>query len=63
MAERVPYLLRLDPEVIEALRKWAGDDMRSLNAEIEYLLRRALREAGRLPGDGSARGSRRPSAP
>jgi hypothetical protein len=49
MAERVPFLLRLDPEVMAALRKWAGDDLRSLNAEIEFLLRRSLRDAGRLP--------------
>jgi hypothetical protein len=49
MAERVPFLLRLDPEVFAALRKWAGDDLRSLNAEIEFLLRRSLQTAGRLP--------------
>jgi hypothetical protein len=50
MAERVPFLLRLDPELLAALRKWAGDDLRSLNSEIEFLLRRALQSAGRLPG-------------
>lgn len=49
MAERVPFLLRLDPEVLAALRKWAGDDLRSLNAEIEFLLRRSLQSVGRLP--------------
>ena len=49
MAERVPFLLRLDPEVLAAVRKWAGDDLRSLNAEIEFLLRRSLQSAGRLP--------------
>ena len=49
MAERVPFLLRLDPEVLAALRKWAGDDLRSLNAEMEFLLRRSLQTAGRLP--------------
>lgn len=49
MAERVPFLLRLDPEVLVAVRKWAGDDLRSLNAEIEFLLRRSLQTAGRLP--------------
>jgi hypothetical protein len=55
MAERVPFLLRLDPEVMAALRQWANDDLRSLNAEVEFLLRRSLREAGRLPrSDGSA---------
>jgi hypothetical protein len=49
MAERVPFLLRLDPEILAALRKWANDDLRSLNAEAEFLLRRSLREADRLP--------------
>jgi hypothetical protein len=47
--ERKPFLLRLDPAVMAALRAWAGDDLRSLNGQIEYLLRRALRETGRLP--------------
>lgn len=49
MAERKSYPLRLDPEVYEALRRWAGDEMRSVNAQIEFLLARALREAGRAP--------------
>ncbi len=49
MAERKPFLLRLDPRTMEALRAWAGDDLRSLNGQIEFLLRRALRDAGRLP--------------
>ena len=49
MAERRPYLLRLDPRTLEALQLWAGDELRSLNAQIEFLLRRALQEAGRLP--------------
>ncbi|NHC13379.1 hypothetical protein G9H71_06245 [Motilibacter sp. E257] len=44
-------LLRLDPGVHEALVRWAGDELRSVNAQIELLLRRALAEAGRLPGD------------
>ncbi|MGW7283053.1 hypothetical protein ACWGIV_33255 [Streptomyces sp. NPDC054844] len=44
-------LLRLDPQVYEALARWAGDELRSANAQIEFLLRRALAEAGRLPGD------------
>ena len=47
--ERKPFLLRLDPATMAALRAWAGDDLRSLNGQIEYLLRRALREVGRLP--------------
>jgi hypothetical protein len=47
MAERKPFLLRVDPELLEALSRWAADDLRSLNGQIEYLLRRALKEAGR----------------
>jgi hypothetical protein len=53
MAERVPFLLRLDPEILAALRRWAGDDLRSLNGEIEFLLRRSLQSAGRLPAAGA----------
>jgi hypothetical protein len=58
MADRVPFLLRLDPEVMAALRKWANDDLRSLNAEAEFLLRRSLREAGRLPVSGASASAR-----
>ena len=47
MAERKPFLLRVDPELHEALQRWANDDLRSLNAQIEFLLRRALQDAGR----------------
>ncbi len=47
MAERKPFLLRLDPDTMAALRAWAADDLRSLNGQIEFLLRRALRDAGR----------------
>jgi hypothetical protein len=46
--ERKAVLLRLDPEVHEALARWASDDLRSTNAHIEWLLRRAVTEAGRL---------------
>ncbi len=48
MAERKPFLLRIDAGVHEALERWAADDLRSLNAQIEFLLRQALVEAGRL---------------
>ena len=48
MAERKPFLLRLDPATYAALERWAADELRSLNAQIEYLLRRALQEAGRM---------------
>ena len=52
MSKREAFLLRLDPKVLEALRRWAADDLRSVNAQVEFLLRRALRDAGRLPGAG-----------
>lgn len=55
MAERKPFLLRIDPGVLEALQKWAADDLRSLNGQIEYVLRRALQSEGRLLAGGSAR--------
>ncbi len=50
MAERKSFPLRLDPVIYEALQRWAAADLRSVNAQIEFLLRRALRDAGRLPG-------------
>jgi hypothetical protein len=56
MAERKAYPLRLDPAVHEALQRWAAAEMRSVNAQIEFLLRRALQQAGRLPASA-------PSAP
>jgi hypothetical protein len=56
-------LLRLDPAVHDALARWAADELRSTNAQIEFLLRRALAEAGRLPGHASRmRGRGRPRA-
>ncbi len=48
MAERKPFLLRIDPTVLDAVQRWANDDLRSLNAQIEFLLRRAVQQAGRL---------------
>jgi hypothetical protein len=47
MTEKKPFLLRLDPEVHKALQKWADDELRSLNGQIEYLLRKALRDSKR----------------
>lgn len=47
MAERKPFLLRIDKDVLDAVQRWADDDLRSLNGQIEYLLRRVLKEAGR----------------
>jgi hypothetical protein len=49
VAERKPFLLRLDPALLEALQAWASDDLRSLNGQIEFLLRQMLKEADRLP--------------
>jgi len=49
VAERKQLLLRLDPAVYEAIAKWASDDLRSVNAQIEYALRLALKGAGRAP--------------
>ena len=47
MAERKSFLLRMDRDVLDALQRWANDDLRSLNGHIEYLLRQSLRAAGR----------------
>ncbi len=47
MAERKPFLLRVDPAVLDAIQRWANDDLRSLNAQIEFVLRRAIQQAGR----------------
>ena len=49
MAERKPFLLRVDRDLLDAVQRWANDDLRSLNAQIEFILRRALRDAGRPP--------------
>jgi hypothetical protein len=57
---RKPFLVRLDPAVLEALSRWAGDELRSLNGQIDYLLRRALQAAGRMPGPEGERGRRDP---
>jgi hypothetical protein len=63
MAERKGILLRLDPAVHDAIARWAADELRSTNAQIEFLLRRALAEAGRMPGSARPmRGQGRPRA-
>jgi hypothetical protein len=49
--ERKKVLLRLDPTIHDAVARWAGDELRSTNAQIEFLLRRALSQAGRLPAN------------
>ena len=51
MAERKPFLLRMDPELLARLQSWASEDLRSLNGHIEYLLRQALLREGRLGPD------------
>ena len=56
MADRKPFLLRIDRKVLEAVQRWADDDLRSLNGQIEFLLRRALRESGREKGNADGRG-------
>ena len=61
MSHRKSTLVRLDPAVHDALARWAADELRSTNAQIEFLLRKALSEAGRLPS--SAREMRRPGRP
>jgi hypothetical protein len=49
VSQRDAFLLRTSPEVLEAVRRWARDELRSVNGQIEYVLRRALRDAKRLP--------------
>ena len=49
MADRKSFLLRIDPAVLEALQRWANDDLRSLNGQIEFVLRDALKRTGRAP--------------
>lgn len=63
MAERKPFLLRLDPETFAALQRWAADDFRSVNGQVEFLLRQALREAGRLTSRPSGTESSGDAAP
>lgn len=48
MAEKKAYPLRINPQVLDAVQRWADDELRSVNAQIEYLLREALRKQGRL---------------
>ena len=59
MPDEKRFLLRLDPALFRALRKWSEDDLRSVNGQIEFLLRRALREAGRIRGDEGKEGAGR----
>jgi hypothetical protein len=61
VSERKGVLLRLDPAVHDALARWAADELRSTNAQIEFLLRRALSDAGRMPSQAGK--MRRPGRP
>jgi hypothetical protein len=53
VAEKKSFLLRISPEVYDALAAWAGEELRSMNGQIEFLLRQSLVENGRLPGRSS----------
>ena len=66
MAERKPFLIRVDRDILYAVQRWANDDLRSLNAQIEFVLRRALQAEGRLRpagGRGPRRGGSTPDTP
>ena len=52
MAQKKPFVLRLNPEMLKALERWAEDEFRSVNGQIEYLLQQALKESNRLPKPG-----------
>jgi hypothetical protein len=55
VADRKPFLLRIDRDILDAVQRWADDDLRSLNGQIEFLLRRGLKEAGREVRSGDRR--------
>jgi hypothetical protein len=59
VADRKPFLLRIDREVIDALQRWADDDLRSLNGQIEFLLRKALKDAKREGSNGTTEKKKR----
>jgi hypothetical protein len=58
VAERKAFLLRIESDVLEAVQRWASDELRSVNGQIEYVLRRALAEAGRLKKSAKGRNPR-----
>lgn len=49
MAKRKAFLIRVDPAILEGMQRWADDELRSINAQVEFVLRQVLKEAGRLP--------------
>ena len=57
MAARKAFALRMDEKTLAAMQRWANDDLRSLNAQIEFVLREALRKSGRLPKGSGEKGS------
>jgi hypothetical protein len=57
MPRKKSYPLRINEEILEAIRRWSDDELRSVNAQIEYVLRDALRRSGRLPGHGRRKDS------
>jgi len=61
VTDRKSFLLRIDPEVLEAVQRWANDDLRSLNGQIEFLLRKVLKQEGRLAEDRQPGGAGRKS--
>jgi hypothetical protein len=61
VSARKPFLLRIDPQVLEAIQRWANDDLRSLNGQIEFLLRKSLADSDRWRGKDSSPNS--PPAP
>jgi hypothetical protein len=63
VADRKPFLLRIDRETLDAVQRWADDDLRSLNGQIEFLLRRALRDAGRETSNDERRTSKERKRP
>ena len=48
MADKTPFVLRLDPELLKAVEKWAGDEFRSTNGQLEWIISKALKDAGRV---------------
>jgi hypothetical protein len=60
VAERKAFLLRIDPAVLDALQKWADDELRSLNGQIEFVLRRVLQSEGRAPAKTPAPPTKKP---
>lgn len=57
--DKKAYPLRISPQVLDAMQRWAGDELRSVNAQIEYVLREALRKAGRIKSESADRSDRK----